>query len=320
MDDIYRQIHDIGIVPVISVNYAKNAASLAKALCDGGLPIAEVTYRTDAGHDILTEMKKACPEMLIGAGDVFTKNQVDSALDAGAAFISARGIDPDLIIYCQSRQIPVIPEVSNASEIETAVALGLDVVKYISAGDPVDIRTIKALSALYPQIKFIPADGINEGNLSEYLNEPCILACSGAWMIDEEAISDDHYEKIEALARSSVNAMLGFSIRHIGINEEDGDGSDLADKFAKLFGGNVRVTSKGWYGSEFVEIMSQKFKTGKHGHIGIGVNNPARARKYYEALGYSFDESTAMYDEDGNLQFIYLNGEIGGFALHILKK
>ena len=138
-------------------------------------------------------------------------------------------------------------------------------------------------------------------------------------MIDEEAISANDYEKIEEQTRSSVNVMLGFSIKHIGINAEDEDGAELANKFAKLFGGKVRVITKGWYGSEFVEIMSQKYKTGKNGHIGISVNNPDRARKYYEALGYSFDESTAMFDENGNLQFIYLNDELGGFALHILK-
>ena len=319
MDDIYKQIHDIGIVPILSLKLAKNAAPLAKALCKAGLPIAEVTYRTEADHDILTEIKQACPEILIGAGDVFTKELADSALDAGAAFISVRGFDPEIILYCQNRNIPVIPEVSNTEEIESARDLGLEVLKYCFAGDPGGIRTIQALSAIYPKIKFIPVGDINESNLGEYLNEPYILACGGTWMIDEEAISANDYEKIEEQTRSSVNVMLGFSIKHIGINAEDEDGAELANKFAKLFGGKVRVITKGWYGSEFVEIMSQKYKTGKNGHIGISVNNPDRARKYYEALGYSFDESTAMFDENGNLQFIYLNDELGGFALHILK-
>ncbi len=320
MDKVITRIHDIGIVPVITSNNIENAARIAKALYVGGLSVAEAEYRTGMAHDSLIEMKKACPKMLIGAGDIMTIGQVDSALDAGADFITASGFDSDIVRYCQSKNIPVIPGVSNAGNIEAAMSLDLDALKFIPSEKDGGIRSIKALSAAFGNIKFIAAGGITENNISEYLNEPCVLACCGSWMIDEKAVADKNFEKIEELARYAVNTMLGLTIKHIGINESDGDGAALANQFAGIFAGKVRDTYKGWFGSEYVEIMSKKFITGKHGHIGIGVNDPDRAKRYYEALGYSFNESTAGYDDNGNLEIVYFSDEIGGFALHIVKK
>ena len=318
--NLYKRIHDIGIIPFAAVDNVENAAPLAKALCVGGLPIAEIAYISDASHDALTEMKKTCPEMLTGAGNISTVEQVDSALDAGAEFIFASGLDPDMIRYCQGKNISVIPEVSNASDIEKAISLGLDTLKFSPAEKLGGIDMIKTLSASYRKIKFIPDRGINERNINEYLNEPCILACSGTWMIDKKAIDDKNFGKIAELTGCAVNNIMGITIKHIGINEENGEGAELAKLFARIFCGRVRETSKGWFGSEFAEIMSVKAGIGKHGHIGIGVNNPDRARRYYESLGYSFDERTAAYDENGDLTIVYFSGEFGGFALHIVKK
>ena len=145
MGSICKTIHDIGIISVIDLTNAEDAAPLAKALCSGGLPIAEVIFRTRAARDSMIEMKKACPEMLIGAGTVFTRKQVDSALDAGAGFIIAPARNPDIIRYCQSKNIPVIAGVANAGDIEAAMSLGLDTVQYFPAEDLGGIKMIKAL-------------------------------------------------------------------------------------------------------------------------------------------------------------------------------
>ena len=320
MDNIIKRIHDIGILPVIDLADPDNALRTAKSICAGGLPIAEIPNRTDAIQNVIINIKRACPGMLIGAGSIFSVEQIDPVLEAGADFISTKELHPDIVRYCQSMNVPVIPEVYDASGIEEAVSLGLDTVKFYLAGNSGGIQKIKALSASYEEIKFIPVGDITENDISVYLNEPCVPACCGSWMIDENAIAEKNFEEITKLAGRTVNTMLGLTIKHIGVNEENEDGAALADQFAGIFGGKVRKTFKGWFGSEYVEIMSKKFKTGRHGHIGIGVNDPGRARRYYEALGYSFDDSTAGYDENGDLEIVYFSNEVGGFALHIVKK
>ena len=319
MNDIYKKIHDIGIVPVIALDSVEDAAPLAKALCRGGLPIAEVTYRTAAAHDAMIEMRKACPEMIIGAGTVLNRQQVDSALDAGAEFIVSPGTNPDTIAYCQEKGVPILPGTANAADLEVCMSYGLEVVKFFPAEQLGGIKMIKALAAPYNKLKFMPTGGVKEANVNDYLNEPVILACGGTWMIDKEAIKAKNFNKIEELTRAAVRTMLGIKIKHIAVNETNGNGAELAKAFADLFGGNVRETSKGWFGSEQVEIMSEKFKKGTNGHVGLQTNNVDRAKRYYESLGYRFDESTADYDDKGNLKFIYFTDEIGGLAIHLIK-
>ena len=318
MRDIRKIIHDIGIVPVIALDRVEDAAPLARALCNGGLPVAEVTFRTAAAHDAMIEMKKACPEMLVGAGTVITKEQVDSALDAGAEFIVSPGLNPDTVRYCQEKGVPILPGTANASDIEQAIALGLDLVKFFPAEPLGGLKMIKALAAPYNKMKFMPTGGIKEANCLDYLNDPVIHAIGGTWMIDKKAIEAGDFDKIEQLTRGAVNKMLGLYIKHIGVNEEDGNGLALAEQFAKFFGGKVRETSKGWFGSEYVEVMQEGKKKGLHGHIGLGVNNVDRAKRYFEAQGYEFDEESATYDAKGNMKFIYFKDEIGGFAIHLV--
>ena len=318
MNEICKKIHDIGIVPVIALENVEDAAPLARALCRGGLPVAEVTYRTAAAHDAMIEMRKACPDMLIGAGTVTSRAQVDSAIEAGAEFIVSPGFNADTVAYCQEKGIPVLPGTSNAADLEMALAYGLDVVKFFPAELLGGLKMIKALAAPYNKMKFMPTGGVNESNINSYLNDPVILACGGTWMIDKKAIAEKDFDKIEQLTRGAVNTMLGIRIKHIGVNEEDGNGLKLAEQFAALLGGKVRETSKGWFGSELVEVMSEGKKKGTCGHIGVQVNNVDRARRYFESQGYAFDEESSEYDAKGNLKFIYFKDEIGGFAIHLV--
>ncbi len=319
MNDICKKIHDIGIVPVIALENVEDAAPLAKALCNGGLPVAEVTYRTAAAHDAMIEMRKACPDMIIGAGTVTNRAQVDSAIDAGAEFIVSPGFNPDTVAYCQEKGIPVLPGTANAADLEMALAYNLDVVKFFPAEPLGGLKMIKALAAPYNKLKFMPTGGVNEKNINDYLNDPVILACGGTWMIDKKALAEKNFDKIEELTRGAVNTMLGIKIKHIGVNEENGNGLELANAFAEFFGGKVRETSKGWFGSELVEVMSEAKKKGTHGHIAVQVNNVDRAKRYFESRGYAFDEESATFDEKGNMKFIYFKDEIGGFAIHLVK-
>ena len=318
MNDICKKIHDIGIVPVIALENVEDAAPLARALCNGGIPVAEVTYRTAAAHDAMIEMRKACPEMIIGAGTVTNRAQVDSAIEAGAEFIVSPGFNADTVEYCQEKGIPVLPGTANAADLEMALAYGLDVVKFFPAEPLGGLKMIKALAAPYNKMKFMPTGGVNENNITSYLNDPVILACGGTWMIDKKALAEKDFDKIEELTRGAVKTMLGIRLKHVGVNEENGNGLKLAEQFAALIGGKVRETSKGWFGSELVEVMSEGKKKGTYGYIGLQVNNVDRARRYFESQGYAFDEDSAEYDAKGNLKFIYFKDEIGGFAIHLV--
>ncbi len=319
MSDLLKKIHGIGIVPVIALDNVEDAAPLAAALCNGGLPVAEVTYRTACAHDAMIEMKKARPDMLIGAGTVLTKEQVDSAIDAGAEFIVSPGLNPEIVKYCQSKNVPILPGTSCPSDIEAALSLGLKVMKFFPAEQLGGLDMLKALAAPYNQVKFMPTGGINAKNINAYLANSFILACGGTWMIDKQAIKNKDFKKIETLTKEAVNTMLGIKIKHIGINSKTVEAKGLADQYANLFQGTVSETSKGYFGSSLIEVMNEGFHTGTHGHIAMGVNSTERAMAYFSALGYEFDESSITYDDQGDAKFVYLKDEIGGFAIHLVN-
>lgn len=319
MSEILSKIHGIGIVPVIALDDASLAADLAKALCAGGLPVAEVTYRTDCAHEVIATMKKTCPQMLVGAGTVLTKKQVDSAIDAGAEFIVSPGLNPNIVQYCQSKHIPIIPGTANASDIETALSLGLTTVKFFPAEQLGGIKMIQALAAPYSNITFMPTGGVNAKNINDYLSNPKVIACGGTWMIDKVALKERDFEKIENLTKEAVNTMLQIHIKHIGINCMDAEARSTAHQFARLFQGDVKETSKGFFGSNFIEIMNESAHTGTHGHIAMGVNSTDRAISYFKSLGYEFDESTIAKDNNGYAKFAYFKDEIGGFRIHLVN-
>ncbi len=319
MSDLMKKISSIGIVPVIALDNVEDAAPLAKALCKGGLPVAEVTYRTACAHDAMIEMKKACPEIIVGAGTVLTKEQVDSALDAGAEFIVSPGLNPEIVKYCQSKNVPILPGCANASDIEAALSLGLDIVKFFPAEPLGGLPMIKALAAPYTHMKFMPTGGINAKNVNDYLGFNKIVACGGTWMIDKASLKNKDFDKIEKLTKEAVKTMLNIRIKHIGINCSNHDGSSIAQQFAHLFGGQVEETSKGFFGSDFIEILNEENHTGNHGHIAMGVDSAQRAMNYFKSLGYHFDDSTVVKDEFGLVKLIYFKDEIGGFKVHLIN-
>lgn len=319
MTDILKRIHGIGIVPVIALDNVEDAAPLAKALCNGGLPVAEVTYRTACAHDAMIEMKKTCPQMLVGAGTVLTKEQVDSALDAGAEFIVSPGLNPEIVRYCQSKGVPILPGTANASDIEMALSLGLDTVKFFPAEPLGGIKMISALAAPYTTMKFMPTGGVSPKNMKDYLSNPKIVACGGTWMIDKKAMKEKNFGKIEELTRQAVREMLEIRIKHIGINAPTSEAKALAELMGKLFQGPVTETSKGYFGSPLIEVMNEGFHSGTHGHIAMGVSSTERAMAYFKAMGYEFDESSVTYDANGDAKFAYFKGEFGGFTVHLVN-
>jgi len=204
MNEILNKIHEIGIVPVVVLNDAKDAAPLAKALCEGGLPCAEVTFRTEAAEEAIRIMTGQFPEMLVGAGTVLTTEQVDRAVAAGAEFIVSPGFNPKVVQYCIDKEIPITPGCMTPSEIEQALEHGLEVVKFFPAEPAGGLKMLKAIAAPYVGMKFMPTGGISAGNVREYLKYDRILACGGSWMVKGDLINAGDFDKIRELTKEAV--------------------------------------------------------------------------------------------------------------------
>lgn len=202
--DMEAQIEKLGLVPVVVLNDAKDAKPLAKALCDGGLPCAEVTFRTDAAEESIRQMTQNFPQMLVGAGTVLTVEQVNRAVNAGAKFIVSPGFDPAIVDYCLNREIPVFPGCVTPSEVAQAVKRGLRVVKFFPAKQYGGVATIKALAAPYVGLRFMPTGGVSASNLKEYLECPSIVACGGSWMVKGDLIQAGAFDEITKLTREAV--------------------------------------------------------------------------------------------------------------------
>lgn len=204
MNEVLEKIQELGIVPVVVLNDAKDAAPLAQALCNGGLPCAEVTSRTDAAEEAIRIMSEQFPDMLIGAGTVITTEQVDRAVAAGAKFIVSPGLNPRIVKYCVEKGILITPGCTNPSDIEQAIENGLEVVKFFPAEPAGGLKMIKAMAAPYVGMKFMPTGGINQNNVRDYLAYDRIVACGGSWMVKGDLVDAGDFDKIEELTREAV--------------------------------------------------------------------------------------------------------------------
>jgi 2-dehydro-3-deoxyphosphogluconate aldolase/(4S)-4-hydroxy-2-oxoglutarate aldolase len=207
MKDLLKKINGFGIVPVVVLDDSKNASLAARALIDGGLPCAEVVFRTPAAEESLRMISQEFPQMLLGAGTVLTIRQADLAAAAGAKFIVSPGLNPKVVKHCLSKKIPIIPGCMTPSDIEVAIELGLDTIKFFPAEAAGGINMLKALSAPYPDIKFMPTGGIDISNLSLYLNFNKVIACGGSWMATRELINKCGFNEITRLTEEVVSAV-----------------------------------------------------------------------------------------------------------------
>jgi len=205
MNDVQTLISRIGVVPVIKLNNpTRDAAALAHALCEGGLPVAEVTFRAAGAADAIRLMRQAEPEMLVGAGTVLTTAQVDAAIEAGAQFVVSPGLDVELVRYCQSKGVTIFPGCTTPTDYHAAFNLGLEVLKFFPAEQSGGLAKIKAMSAPFPMFKVMPTGGISLKNLKEYLSCPVIAACGGSYMVTADLIDNQKWDEIIDLCKKSV--------------------------------------------------------------------------------------------------------------------
>ena len=320
MNEVLKKIGAIGIVPVVKIDDANDAVPLAKALCEGGLPCAEITFRTAAAEEAIRNITKAFPDMLVGAGTVLTTEQVDRAVGAGAKFIVSPGLNPKVVKYCVDKNIPVTPGCSNPSDVEQAIELGLDVVKFFPAEQNGGVAKLKAVAGPYTNLRWMPTGGVNAKNLMDYLSFDKIVACGGTWMVKKDLINDEKWDEITRLTKEAVQTMLGFEFAHMGLNTENEEEALKAAKtFEALFGLDYAVgNSSVFAGARRMEIMKKPGR-GKYGHIAIATNTLPRAIAHLKARGVEFDESS-LVEKNGKKTAIYLKEEIAGFAVHLVQK
>ncbi|HCU08187.1 MAG TPA: 2-dehydro-3-deoxyphosphogluconate aldolase [Clostridiales bacterium] len=204
MNSITDTIRQLGIVPVIKIDDPEQAVPLAKALEAGGLPLAEVTFRTSAAAQAIRNITAGCPEILVGAGTVTTTDQVDAAMDAGAAFLVSPGFNPRIVRYCIEKNIPIFPGTCTPGEMEQAMELGLETVKFFPAEAAGGTAFLKAVGGPYPQLRFIPTGGINPENIAAYLKIKSVVACGGSWMVPADRIAAKDFETITRLTAGAV--------------------------------------------------------------------------------------------------------------------
>ena len=204
MNELNQKISAIGVVPVIKLNNPeRDAADLAKALCEGGVPVAEVTFRAAGADKAIKIMKETCPDMLVGAGTVTRKDQIDAVIEAGGVFIVTPGFDPELVAYAQEKNIPIYPGCTTASEYHQALKFGLELIKFFPAEQSGGLAKIKALSAPFPMFKVMPTGGVSLKNLKEYLSAPVIAACGGSYMVTADLIDNQKWDEIIELCKKS---------------------------------------------------------------------------------------------------------------------
>jgi 2-dehydro-3-deoxyphosphogluconate aldolase / (4S)-4-hydroxy-2-oxoglutarate aldolase len=319
MHAVLEKLGKIGIVPVIKIDDVGKAVPLARALEAGGIPCVELTFRTDQAEEAIRRISKEVPEVLTGAGTVLTTEQVDKAINAGAKYIVSPGLNPKVVSYCIKKGIPVCPGCANPSDIEQALEFGLEVVKFFPAEQAGGIEYIKAISAPYHDLKFMPTGGINAANIAKYILFDKTLACGSSWMATAELINAEDFEKITALSKEAVLGMLGFRVAHIGINSEnEEDAMKGATLFNRLFGHPLKHGNSSVFTGENIEFMKTP-GFGAHGHIAIKTNSLPRAIAYLERAGIAFDYESAKKDPKGNITALYLKEEVLGFALHLVS-
>ena len=203
MSKILRQFEEMGVVPVVAIQKAEDAMQLADALIEGGLPCAEITFRTAAALDAMRNMAQR-QDILVGAGTVLKVDQVKAAIDVGAQFMVSPGFNPKVVGYCVENDITITPGICTPSDIEAALEFGLQVLKFFPASAFGGLKTLKAMSGPYTTVKFVPTGGISPANLAEYLAFPKVLACGGTWVAKSALISEGKFDVIVQNAREAV--------------------------------------------------------------------------------------------------------------------
>ena len=320
MNPIMERVYEIGIIPVIAFNSVDEAVPLCKALVAGGLPAAEVTFRTACAEDCIKKIHDEVPEMLLGAGTVLTTEQADRAMAAGGSFIVSPGFDPNVTKHVIEKGGIMMPGTCSAGEMQQAMNLGCEGIKFFPAEANGGVAMLKNIGGALKTAKWMCTGGINAKNVNDYLAYDQIFAVGGTWMCKSDKIKAGAWDEITAMCKEAVDTMLGLELAHIGINCAD---DTEAMKTAETLGALLNMAVKPGNSSIFVgkkefEIM-KKPGSGTHGHIAIRTNNVDRAIYHLGLRGVKFDMDSKNV-KNGKTVAIYMADEIAGFAIHLVQK
>ena len=317
MNPAISVLAETGLVPVIKIEDASKAVPLAHALLSGGIPCAEITFRTDAAAAAIGKIASSVPGMTVGAGTVINAKLAREAVDAGAQFIVSPGFNPSVVDWCLERGVPVIPGINDPTGIEAALERGLGVLKFFPAEVSGGTAMLDALAGPFPGVSFVPTGGIDASNLADYARRPNVLAVGGTWMVKSELIEKGDWDGISALSGQAAMAVQGFSFAHLGINRQSAEAAAETSSLFGLFGLAPKEGTSSIFNDTSIEVMKSPFR-GTSGHIGFKCWNVERSLAWLGKHGFKGVEETAKYDK-GKLSVIYLDREIGGFAVHLVR-
>ena len=319
--EVLERLSAAGVVPVVVLEDAAQAVPTANAMLAGGIDVMEITFRTAAAPDSIRAVAAECPDMLVGAGTVITLEQCKLAVECGAKFIVAPGFDEEVVDWCIENKIPVTPGCVTPTEIMAALKKGLKVLKFFPANVYGGLDAIKALAGPFASagVTFIPTGGVSQKNLAEFIVSPYIHAVGGSWVCPKKEIEAGNFEKITALCREARKAILGYELCHVGINCADADSAlDVTKEFGKAFGFGSKLGNSSNFAGDGIEVMKSMY-LGANGHIAIYTNKMEAAMADLASKGYTFNMATAK-PVNGRIPVIYINEEIGGFAVHLKQR
>lgn len=315
----FQALEEQGIAPVISLKDAEKAVPLARALLAGGLSSIEITLRTPAALDAIRAIHAEVPEMTVSAGTVLTKQQVEEATAAGADYVVMPGYSEEIVAYCQERGVAVIPGCVTASEVDRAIRAGLRILKYFPAESLGGLKAIDLLCGPYKGIRFLPTGGMNLENIGAYLASRNILACGGSFMAPAALVEREEWDEITARCRRAMDLSLGFSLAHVGLNSGNAEEAErVCRHFCLLF--RLPFKSEDSVACAGTAVECRKSTGwGSRGYIGFRTSSCERAWAYFESIGVAVREESVRLEESGRVKDFFLNEEIGGFAVHVMK-
>ena len=312
--DMFKKIYELGIIPVVAIDDADKAVPLAKALSEGGLPATEITFRTAAAEESIRRITAECPDVLVGAGTVLTKEQADRAVAAGAKFIVTPGFNPEMVAYIKSLGIPMMPGAATPGEMEQAMSMGLNNIKFFPAEANGGVNKLKALAGPYQAAKWMPTGGVNAKNLNDYLSFDRIIACGGTWLATGADIAEGNWEGITGKCKEAVKTMLGFRLGGVVIYDESAkaEAKTLCSLFGFKYEEKDDCVSAG-------DISFMKDESGAKGCIIINTLCGNRAMAYLKRMGAEIDPDI-WYDKKGNVTCFGLKNTVAGFDICIETK